>query len=790
MMHRHFHAVLCVVIGFATSNASSQTSANPQFVTANPLLPLPNVTGQLMGVADFNGDGRPDVLSSIGSDFVVLLENANGTFTQKNTTIAPGVTTAIADVNGDGKPDIITIFASPTNCGDPNVPSCGDTGPAVLSVAFGNGDGSFTQQPTVNLNDGSGALSLIVADLNGDGSPDLAVAIGDSTANPLEVLLNNGKGVFSAAPGTQSTINVQLLTSGDFRGDGMIDLAGGGSTLGTLLILKNSGNGVFTVANTYSGLPAGAAAAADFNRDGHLDLVIAEGNNLVPSVKESAAVLMGNGDDSFKTPLAVSASLSTAARNSQTIIPVAVTVDDFNHDGYPDFALSYRNLANAAVAIFTNSGTGTFGSPRVYDMGYGYPNGFAIADFNGDGNADLIAAPNEGSGSSPFTIAFGDKAGNFAAPVFTLSGGASAVTTADFNGDGIADVAIVNQASCATTCGNGTVTVFTGSGQGYFNQGKTYNLNFPIGNIAAGDVNGDHHVDLVVTRENFQNADGTATIPAGDMAVLLGNGDGTFDAPVFDDILGSPHAGTTNTQTYLVDVNHDGKLDLIGDWGVALGNGDGSFGSPTHFPSSVNAISGIVIGDFNRDGNTDIVVAQSGRVNGQTIPAVIYTLLGNGKGAFPISSQEQLNYSLPTILGITTADLNGDGKLDLAYVYLALPAGASEYNRLLVQMGNGDGTFATAVPTSLPLYYNAATTLAAADFNRDGYMDLLIAAPFPGGGVGLLPGSAGGKFTAPLQYYQGEASTGAVLDLNHDGAPDFVGLTPIGAFRMLNTGHR
>ena len=188
------------------------------------------------------------------------------------------------------------------------------------------------------------------------------------------------------------------------------------------------------------------------------------------------------------------------------------------------------------------------------------------------------------------------------------------IAKADFNGDGKADIAVVNEPLCSSC--NSTVSVYPGSGQSYLGQGHTYPVGMPYAMIAAGDVNGDGKMDLVVTRAISPTQQyGTLPTLTDDVSVLIGNGDGTFQPAMNSKLLDGLHVGTTNTQTYLLDVNHDGKLDLIGDWGVALGNGDGSFKTPTHFPSSVSAISAIVTGDFNKDGNLDIIVAQSGSVS-------------------------------------------------------------------------------------------------------------------------------------------------------------------------------
>ena len=719
-----------ILLPFTLQFAQSQTAAPAQFVTATSVGSTAYLN--LIGTADFNGDGRPDILTvastTSGNVLAVLLQNSDGTFTQHLTTINPGSIARIADVNGDGKPDVVTATQSTQTCGPPEEP-CTDNGPATLNVYLGNGDGTFHNLTAVNLADGADAPTLLVTDLNGDGSPDVAVTVGDNFFDQLQTLVNDGTGIFHLTTAPATPIYASLLAAGDFRGNGKVDLVVANQQ-GTTQILTGAGDGTFTTGANYANIPAGPAAVADFNRDGHLDLVVVNRNH----APGPAAVLIAGASGGLSTTTqAINASL--IGNQGASSYPTVVSVGDFNHDGYPDLAFSYVGLGNNFVAIFPNTGSRSFANSRLYSVGAGlFPLPLEVADFNGDGNLDLLTGVNP---SAPM-IAFGDKAGNFVAPVTTISPASGSIASADFNGDGKADIAVVNEPIC-NGC-NSTVSVYPGTGQAYLGQGHTYPVGVPYAMIAAGDVNGDGKTDLVVTRAISPTQPyGTLPTLTNDVSVLIGNGDGTFQPAISSKLLDGLHVGTTNTQTYLLDVNHDGKLDLIGDWGVALGNGDGSFKTPTHFPSSVSAIAAIVTGDFNKDGNLDIIVAQSGSVSGQTIKAVIYTLLGDGTGAFPISHQELLNYSAAIINGMVATDLNGDGVPDLAYIYYAQPANPyPSYNRLLVQMGNGDGTLATAVPYTLSTFFKTPASITAADFNRDGNTDLLVFAPFPQGNACLI----------------------------------------------------
>ena len=207
----------------------------------------------------------------------------------------------------------------------------------------------------------------------------------------------------------------------------------------------------------------------------------------------------------------------------------------------------------------------------------------------------------------------------------------------------------------------------------------------------------------------------------GSVGVLLGNGDGTFQAAVS---YGS--GGASASSVAVADVNGDGKLDLVvanycassdcanGSVGVLLGNGDGTFQAAVPYSSGGLYTDAVVLGDLNRDGKLDLVLASEYATSSVTNGSV-GVLLGNGDGTF----QAVVNTSTPTPLGgirsLALADFDGDGKLDLA-------VGAG--NVLL--LGNGDGTFQT------PIVLGAGGPgIAVGDFNRDGRPDLASAAlPF------------------------------------------------------------
>lgn len=790
----------CLVFLLPLCFVASYGQTTPQFITPHRIAPTGSGTQlQLFGVADFNGDGRPDILS--GS--YVLLQNSNGTFTAKSTGITineasgstqiPVQVIVIADLNGDGKPDLVMAAPGGEVCSDePDAdPPCEDFNNGVpiyayLQVALGKGDGTFSFGPTFNLTQGINLPTIIVKDVNGDGTPDIVVASDDNPPDTgsyygaIQTFFNDGRGNFTAGPSTPQCCG-KILAAADFNGDGKLDLLVSnpysyGNSEANWKIVAGAGDGSFNINSPIfsSTGDVDTATVGDFNHDGTTDAVV------LPAYGQAVVYLNpGNGDLTQSQTLQ---SRILGLLSAPYLFPI-VKAADFNHDGSLDLVVFYPGYA----AIFRNNGKGVFSDPRIYNLGTYDFSADTVADMNSDGNLDLITNVGLAFDGGNFDITFGSRYGSFSAPIITsdLMGvykselypipNETVIASADFNNDGIPDIARLNITDC-TSC-KSSVSIFSGSGKGYLNAGTSYPVDVVYGTTVVGDVNGDGKPDIVITRVP-RPYDG---LPLGtdDISVLLGKGDGTVQPAISRHVLGAPAAGTTNTQTWLADVNHDGKLDLIGDWGVALGNGDGTFQAPIRLPSSISHITSMAVADLNHDGNPDLVVAQSAA----GVTTTIYTLLGSGTASYKISSQETVQNN-PLVPNLILADFNGDGYDDLAYIDFN--------NGVMVQPGRGDGTFNAGTLAAVPVfaYYYASPNLIAADFNRDGNTDLLILnGTSTKGEIALLLGTGKGTFTAP-QYYDGPMTSGIAVDLNGDGAPDVAGNTAAGISRMLNTGSK
>jgi hypothetical protein len=333
---------------------------------------------------------------------------------------------------------------------------------------------------------GGSPYSPVVADFNGDGKLDLAVAnSGDGT---VSVLLGNGDGTFQAAapPYTVGTTPVSIAV-GDFNHDGCPDLAVANLNSSNVSVLLNKcdGSGTFNAAVPYTitGSAPRSIAAGDFNHDGYPDLAVADNNG-------SVWVLLNDGTASpgtFGTP--VSYTLGGT--------PFSVAVGDFNADGYPDLAVANDSIPGY-VSVLLNVGgdtPGTFQEATNYSVGAA-PYWVTVGDFNGDGYLDLAVA-NEADGTVSVLLNNPADPGQFL-PMNTYSANSEpfSVTVGDFNGDGKLDLVVSNDASSA-------VSVLLGNGDGSFQPPATYAAGTSPDSIAVGDFNGDGKPDMAVANDIY-----------------------------------------------------------------------------------------------------------------------------------------------------------------------------------------------------------------------------------------------------------------------------------------------
>lgn len=339
---------------------------------------------------------------------------------------------------------------------------------------------------------------VATADFNGDGIPDLAVSNSNSGQVLLTILLGNGDGTFTAAASPTVGLYPDSIVVADFNGDGIPDLALTSVDQNIVTILLGVGDGTFTSApnlNTVS--TPQSVAMGDFNGDGIADLAVVNAGSIL--------IFLGNGDGTFT---AVSTSLPTG------MSPIAVAVGNFNEDGIADLAVvnncgnSYPcNNSNGTIMIFLGKGDGTFTQVATTPTVGPSPTGLVVADFNGDGILDLAVADYDGENSgNAVTILLGMGDGTFKAPAYYSAPGLNfrSLSVGDFNGDGISDLAVVG-------FWHGTLVYLQGKGDGTFAAAIPIAANIPLGSgyMASADFNGDGLLDLAIPN---QDVNGTVVV--------------------------------------------------------------------------------------------------------------------------------------------------------------------------------------------------------------------------------------------------------------------------------------
>lgn len=348
------------------------------------------------------------------------------------------------------------------------------------------------------------------------------------------------------------------VVSADVSGDGKLDLIVAHRADNSVYLLKGNGNGTFQTAIQIpvGGGIQGDVFAGDFNHDGKLDLFL-------PGTNNQAIVMIGNGDGTFKT------AINSSSFAYSGYYPRGWSVGDFNHDGNLDVVCTLPSTSTNTgryMALLGN-GDGTFKPGIVGPAVLGYSRWVSTGDFNHDGNLDLAIADGQGTSGNTanveLTILLGNGDGTFslsahyASPQFPDGTNTAAtsnpedVVVADVNHDGKLDAIESDY--------DNTINVFLGNGDGTFQAARGSEPgNYPR-DVVPVDANGDGNIDLVVTNVGINQ--GGALLAAngaepGSLAILLGNGDGTFQAPV-----------TYSTSVYpgwtaVGDFNGDGHPDL------------------------------------------------------------------------------------------------------------------------------------------------------------------------------------------------------------------------------------
>jgi hypothetical protein len=496
-----------------------------------------------IATGDFNDDGMVDLAVIADLGVFVLPGAGDGTFQAAVTeaSFRSGMAIAAKDINGDGRDDIVAVATN------------------SATVLLNNGPGHPMTQASYVIDNGGtqSSQSVTVADLNGDGKPDVAIS-GGGSQGIVCALFNRGDGTFTAATRmADAAQSIGILggpfLSADVNADGQPDLVVIANSFNLLLpaqigVLFGRADGTFSdpvlTGIAPSPIPPGSAlpaavATADFDGDHHLDLVFVQEGTLGSYL----TVLFGDGDGTFPR--------SEHFTNPEFI--TATVAGDFNGDGKPDFATTdsqvdssgYPTGTGNAISIYLNNGDGTFKAPSTIPILGTDLRGIAAADFNGDKKFDLVVTnlhygnqdpsnPQTSPGYTEVLLGHGD--GTFQPPV-DYDGEGTFVTVADFNDDGKPDFAAIARTASFS------VNVYLNKGDGTFLPPIPATAGRQADRFVAADFDGDGTTDLVVpTLLGY--------------AFLKGRGDGTFQAPVY------LAAGTLNTPV-AADFNGDHRPDLI-----------------------------------------------------------------------------------------------------------------------------------------------------------------------------------------------------------------------------------
>jgi FG-GAP-like repeat/Chitobiase/beta-hexosaminidase C-terminal domain len=746
--------------GHASVPSASAANAILPGIQFRPALPGGAVPTAVI-TGDFNQDGHMDFIAANGltNDLWIYLGKGDGTFQlPRIIPLSKGlspVNLAAADLRGDGKLDLVVAEA----------------GTFTIGVLLGNGDGTFGYEQEYVLPDPPQAL--VVDDFNHDGKLDIAAVMptavdpGTNEIPLIALLTGDGKGNFAAPVITylQNEYSYALtVASGDVNKDGLPDLLITapdllGVPLGSAQVYLNNGDGTFkagavAVPNSDFNIVSDAKLA-DVNGDGCLDAVAAD-------VAMIAWVALGDCTGNFSTP---------------NLIPMgdsafAIQLADVNGDGNLDIVtasapqqeVNYEYTSGNTLNVALGDGKGNFGVARTY-VNAGQSYSLAVSDFNGDGKPDFVTANNDMDSVNVF---LNDGTGSFGFPQGLYMGESSTgvaiasysgPSLVDLNGDGKPDAFMLSEGSNSDFY----ATSFLNDGTGRFADPLASDSGIPanyVGDYRLGNFRNTGHQDLVAVGAN------TSFDPGSELILFVpGNGDGTFGKGTLVTATGANGLIATG------DFNGDSKLDFVTVTGTGsytltpfLGNGDGTFrtGTPVTFSDGSEEVLKVYSSDFNKDGKLDVLVFSSG--NGYwTTKSAVWEFDGNGDGTFQTGKELYTDFQ-----PFTLADVNNDGRLDIARYDTFWPDGTTETfepAKFWTYLGQANGTFVESSsyspynqntvevqPTDVAPYVQFGDPLLSSlvgDYNADGKLEEV--AFQNGNGYGnyaqILMGNGDGTFT-------------------------------------------
>jgi hypothetical protein len=582
---------------------------------------------------------------------------------------------------------------------------------STVAIALGNGDGTF-QDPLRSTFSASfyGQALLAAGYLDADSNIDLVVVPYTSgTPSPLFVMRGNGDGTFTVSATPSVPVGDHRVAVADLNGDSHPDILVTNTGAGTLSVLLGDSSASFAAGRmdfAVGASPSGLAVG-DVNGDSKLDVVV--------TVPFFVSVLKGSGDGTFQ-----------AAYQYPTGYPAGpVATTDLNGDGRQDVVVPSGVFCCGQIpnfSVFLAEPGGVLAERADY-FGPSGATAIAVADLDGDGTTDFVVA--SGDGVEVVRGLVGSQV--LAAPVAPIGG----FVVADVDENGRSD--LISQSGTA-------VLAYRSTGTGTLQPITLSTFSDSVSVQAAGDFNGDGHVDLIVVQTSYPNS----------IFLLAGHGDGTFGPPVSWGTSVVPGFGEVG------DFNGDGFLDFVitgqydQQFHVYLGNGDGTFQSPM----TLTVSTGIAIlraVDLNGDGKTDILaISYPGFGQG-----TLFELLGSATGLGSATALSVAGSSFDVF------DLDGDLAPDL------IVAGGAN---VALYRGKGDGSFEPPIYIGLA---GAPQRAAAGDFDHDGIPDI---ATIQSGHISLLHGLGGLAFETPTDQFVGGGNPIGLraVDVSGGGVPDLV----------------